>query len=89
MGAVTPAARSRAAFSCRDSPSATAPPASIALPTSGAPHVHLVTPTTSTPSRARITTRVFAVILPGSIVSVACPLMTLPSAGPRERSALA
>ena len=43
IGAVMPAARCRSAFACRDSPSATAPPASIALPTSGDPQVHFVT----------------------------------------------
>ena len=51
MGAVRPASRSRWAFSRRESPSALAPPASIARPTCGEPHVTLVTATTEMPGR--------------------------------------
>ena len=70
MGAVRPASRRRWAFSRRESPSALAPPASIALPTCGDPHVTLVTATTEMPGRRSTTVRAFSRTLPRSTVTV-------------------
>ena len=74
IGAVTPAARWRSAFCNRDSPSATAPPSSMARPTSGEPHVTFVTATTSMPPSADTTARVLAVIFARSMLRVAAPV---------------
>ena len=77
IGAVRPASRRRWAFSRRDSPSARAPPASIARPTCGEPQVTLVTATTEMPGRRSTTVRAFSRTLPRSTVRVALAGMVL------------
>ena len=78
MGAVRPASRRRWAFSRRESPSALAPPASIARPTCGEPQVTLVTATTEMPGRWSTTVRALSRTLPRSTVTVALAGMSLP-----------
>ncbi len=79
MGAVRPASRRRCAFSRRDSPSALAPPASIARATWGEPQVTLVTATTEMLGRWSTTVRAFSRTLPRSTVTVALAGIALPA----------